>query len=260
MFVVTFVFKMFSFQMESLKVMERFDGDNFHLWKFKMRMMLSKHGLWKFVDGNATLSSEEVARVDYNEKDTKAFALLCEHLTDAQLAHIQYCDNVRSAWEALCGVHQVKAIGNKLFLRRKFFTIKMQKGDYMVVHINMVKALADQLCSIEMNITDEDVYMVLFMSLPPSFDTLVTSLESMSIKNVDLQFIVARLLHKVSKRKECESSKTTTLLNKTHKSNEKLCFYCRKPGHFVKNCLKKKNDEKEKVNQACENHEQMLLH
>ncbi len=38
---------MSSFQMESLKVMEKFDGGNFHLWKFKMRMMLSKHGLWK---------------------------------------------------------------------------------------------------------------------------------------------------------------------------------------------------------------------
>ncbi len=50
-FVVAFVFKMSSFQMESLKVMEKFDGGNFHLWKFKMRMMLSKHGLWKFVDG-----------------------------------------------------------------------------------------------------------------------------------------------------------------------------------------------------------------
>jgi hypothetical protein len=82
--------------MESLKVMEKFDDGNFHLWKFKMRMMLSKHGFWKFVDGSATLPSEEVARADYNEKETKAFAFLCEHLTDAQLTHIEYCDDVRS--------------------------------------------------------------------------------------------------------------------------------------------------------------------
>jgi hypothetical protein len=198
------------------------------------------------------LPSEEVTKVDYNKKETKAFALLCEHLTDAQLAHIQYCDNVRSAWEALYGVHEAKTIGNKLFLRRRFFTIKMQEEDDMLVHINTVKALADQLRSIEVNITDEDVYMVLLMSLPPSFDNLVTSLESMSTKDVDLQFIVARLFHEVSKRKECESSETTTLMNKTHKSNEKLCFCCKKPGHFMKNCLKKKTDEKEKVNQACD--------
>jgi hypothetical protein len=190
--------------MESLKVMEKFDGGNFHLWKFKMRMMLSKHGLWKFVDGSATLPSEEVARADYNEKETKAFVLLCEHLMDAQFAHIQYCDNVRNAWEALCGVHEAKTIGNKLFLRRRFFTIKMQEGDDMLVHINTVKALADQLRSIEVNITDEDIYMVVLMSLLPSF---ITSLESMSTKDVDLQFIVARLLHEGPKERSVRVSK-----------------------------------------------------
>jgi hypothetical protein len=42
------------------------------------------------------------------------------------------------------------------------------------------------------------------------------------------------------------------LLNKTYKANEKLCFYCKKLGHFVRNCLKKKSDEKEKANQACD--------
>ncbi len=129
----------------------------------------------------------------------------------------------------------------------------------MLVHINTVKALADQLCSIKMNIMDEDVYMVLLMSLPPSFDNLVTSLELMSNKDVDLQFIIARLLHEMSKRKECESFDTIALVNKTHKSNEKLCFYCKKPRHFVKNYLKKKNDEKEKANQAREDHKQMFV-
>jgi hypothetical protein len=82
-FVVAFVFKMSSFHMESLKVMEKFDGGNFHLWKFKMRMMFFKHGFWKFVDWSATLPREKVAKVDYNEKKMKTFALLCEHLTNA---------------------------------------------------------------------------------------------------------------------------------------------------------------------------------
>ncbi len=108
----------------------------------------------------------------------------------------------------------------------------------------MVKALIEQLRSIEMKIEDEHVYMVLLMSLLPSFDNLVTSLESMSTKDVDLQIIITRLLHEVSKRKENESIKNITLFNKTHKANEKLCFYYKKPKHFVRNYLKKKNDEK----------------
>jgi hypothetical protein len=50
-------------------------------------------------------------------------------------------------------------------------------------------------------------------------------------------------------------------MNKTQKSNEKLCLYSKKLGHFVRNCFKKKNDEKErkKTNQACEDHEQTLV-
>jgi hypothetical protein len=71
----------------------------------------------------------------------------------------------------------------------------------MLVHINTMKALVDQLRSIKVNITDEVVYMVFLMSLLPSFDNLVTSFESMSTKDVDLQFIVARLFHEMSKRK-----------------------------------------------------------
>jgi hypothetical protein len=89
----------------------------------------------------------------------KVFALFCEHVTNAQFANIQYCDNVKSVWEALCDVHEAKTIGNKLFLRKRFFTIKMQERDHMLVHINTVKALADQLRSIEVNMADEDVYM-----------------------------------------------------------------------------------------------------
>jgi len=45
----------------------------------------------------------------------------------------------------------------------------------------MVKVLINQLRSIEVKIEDEDMYMVLLMSFPPSFDNLVKNLESMSI-------------------------------------------------------------------------------
>ncbi len=65
----------------------------------------------------------------------------------------------------------------------------------------------DQFHSIEMKIENKNVYMVFFMSPPSTFDNLVMSLESMSTKDVELQFIVARLFHEVSKRKESESTK-----------------------------------------------------
>jgi hypothetical protein len=67
---------------------------------------------------------------------------------------------------------------------RQLVTSCSFEGDDMLMHINTMKAFADQLRFIEVNITNEDVYMVFPMSLPPSFDNLVTSLESMSTKDV----------------------------------------------------------------------------
>jgi hypothetical protein len=69
--------------MESLKVMEKFDGGNFQLWELKMRMMFSKHGLWKFIDGSVTIPNDGDQIMHYNKKVTTTFALLCEHLINA---------------------------------------------------------------------------------------------------------------------------------------------------------------------------------
>jgi hypothetical protein len=41
------------------------------------------------------------------------------------------------------------------------------------------------------------------------------------------------LLHEV-KRNENENMENATLLNKTHKANEKVCFYCKQLRHFVR--------------------------
>ncbi len=55
-------------------------------------------------------------------------------------------------------MHEAETIENKLFIRKKFFTIKMQEGEDLPVHVNMVKALVDKLHSIEVKIEDEDTY------------------------------------------------------------------------------------------------------
>jgi hypothetical protein len=123
-------------------------------------------GFGSSLKGSTTTLNDEDEMTNYNEKATKAFALLCEPLMDAQLAHIQYCENVKSIWETLCDAHKVETIKNKLFFRRRLFTMKMQKGENLFTHINMVKALTNQLHSIEVKIEDQDVYMVFLMSLP----------------------------------------------------------------------------------------------
>ena len=101
-------------------------------------------------------------------------------------------------------MHETKSLSNILFLRRKFFTCKMQEGDDMLDHINKVKTLADQLLCLEVPVKDEDVVMTLLESLPTSYEYLITALETRPMKELTLEFVTARLMHEVSKRKEKE--------------------------------------------------------
>lgn len=43
---------MASFEDEGLKVVEKFEGGNFYLWKFKIVMVLDNKDLWEIVEGN----------------------------------------------------------------------------------------------------------------------------------------------------------------------------------------------------------------
>ena len=42
---------------------------------------------------------------------------------------IKGCTGPVEAWETLCNIHKTKSLSNILFLRRKFFTIKIEEGN-----------------------------------------------------------------------------------------------------------------------------------
>jgi hypothetical protein len=40
------------FEGESTKVIDKFNGENFNLWKFTMEMVLASMDLWEIIDGS----------------------------------------------------------------------------------------------------------------------------------------------------------------------------------------------------------------
>jgi hypothetical protein len=47
---VGFECKMASFEGESARVIDKFNGENFNLWKFKMEMVLASMDLWEIIE------------------------------------------------------------------------------------------------------------------------------------------------------------------------------------------------------------------
>ena len=68
----------------------------------------------------------------------------------------------------------------------------MQEDDDLLDHINKVKALAEKHICLEVLVENEDVVMVLIKSLPPSYEYLITTLETMPAKELTMQDVTTR--------------------------------------------------------------------
>ena len=60
----------------------------------------------------------------------------------------------------------------------------MQKCDNILDHINKNKALADQLACLEVSVIAKDIVITLLESLLASYEYLLTTLETMLMKNL----------------------------------------------------------------------------
>jgi hypothetical protein len=167
----------------------KFDGTNYHLWKFKIQMVLEEKDLWDALveDRPATVEGA----LDWDRKDRKAKAVICLALTDAQLMNVRSAATSLEVWTKLEALYEGKGLANRLFLRRRFFTISMEEGETMLGYLNRVKELAGQLEAIDAGLEDEDIVMTLLCGLPDSYNSLITSLESRNTDELTLEYVTA---------------------------------------------------------------------
>ena len=77
----------------SLLRIEKFKGENFHLWKFKMQMVLEEKDLWNIVKGDEVEPAEEgtteTQSRQFQKRERKALATICLSLGDEQLSLVR---------------------------------------------------------------------------------------------------------------------------------------------------------------------------
>lgn len=256
---------MASFEGDSLRMVEKFKGDNFHHWKAKMELLLASLDLWEIVCEEEEAPGVEASIKEHKEfkrREKKAFGIIATNLDESNFAHVISCKGAAEAWKTLCNVYESRNLSNVLWSRQKFFTVKMEEGEDLMAHVNKVKALANQLAVIDKPLPEEDVVMTLLSSLPDSYSSLIVALESISRKDLTLDYVTARLAHEVTKRKQKESiGEQSALFTRPSKASTsiqrnlpKTCYICGKPGHFARNCFKAKRGERENANNAFHDH------
>jgi hypothetical protein len=236
---------------DSISSTPKLDEGNFHLWKFKMRMVLEEKDLWGVVDGTepcpATVGenapADSVVRAEkaniWQRKNRRAFAIISLGVSDTLVEHIRDLDTATAAWTALTKLYEDKSFANRYYLQRKLLQTKKDADESMHTYLHRVASSVAQFKAIGGDFSEEQSIMVLLQGLDDSWDHFVTALESGS-SVLTLDFVKTRLLHEEQKRQETETHEASAMALKANSSATTAtgikCYRCGGMGHIKAVC------------------------
>ena len=113
--------------------LEKFNGKNdFNMWKIKMEALLITQSLGDALkpvckkEGKEVSSSKTAKEVA--EVDKKARSIVILSLGDAVIREVAKEKTIASLWTKLEGIYMTKSLANRLYIKRRMFTLKMQEG------------------------------------------------------------------------------------------------------------------------------------
>ena len=119
--------------------LEKFDGTgNFVLWQTRVKDILAQQGILK------GLQETKPAKVDndvWEDMQVQAAATIRLCLADQVMYHVMDEDSPRKIWDKLASRYMSKSATNKLYLKQKFYGLKMQEGSNLVEHMNTFKSV-----------------------------------------------------------------------------------------------------------------------
>src|ERR1700744_773320 len=135
-----------------------------------------------------------------NERKCKSIIVQC--VADSHLEYIQDKETAKEIFEALKAIFERKSIAGQLFLRKKLITMKYAESEDITNHFLHFDKTGRELKTIGATLEEMDIICHLLLSLPTSYDNLVTALETLEPEKLSIDFVKSRLLDEFTKRKQ----------------------------------------------------------
>lgn len=169
-----------------------------------------------------------------------------QSIHDSQLEYVKDKERAKAMFDSLAAVFERKSIAGQLLLRKQLLLMKMSDGESITEHFLKFDKLIRDLKAIGAKMEEMDVVYHLLLTLPKRFDTVVTTIETMSTRDVTLDFVKSRLMDEDSKRNVGSSGKSSESHAMMTKNPDIICYKCEKPGHIKSQCNWRGNKSKKK--------------
>lgn len=188
----------------------KFDGKDWHLWKYSMEVFLLGQDLMSVVESEKPALIEAVAANDeqgiaevrgnaaevgkWIKDDRRAMMFLTQALCKNQLSLVVNCKSAKDIWDRLCSIHEAKNKHSIHMLHTKFYQYRMDPKDDVATHITKVEGLARALKDMGEEPTQTAVMAQILNSLPSSYRGFVSAWDSTPEKDQTMANLTARLL------------------------------------------------------------------
>ena len=78
-------------------------------------------------------------------------------------------------WKNLQSLYTTKSLTNKLLLKQRLFSVRMQSGTPLQEHLEKLNSILLDLRNLDVKVDDEDAALILLVSLPSSYENFVES-------------------------------------------------------------------------------------
>ena len=129
-------------------------------------------GLAKILDGKVPSTSSMEERKELEEKVQRVTLL---SLSDGVLREVANEETTAGLWKKLESLYMKKSLTNRLFLKQRLYTLRLQEGMPLCDHLDDFNRIVLDMKNIDIKVDDEDQALILLCSLLDVFDNFVNS-------------------------------------------------------------------------------------
>lgn len=254
--------------------LEKLSGaENWTIWKWQVRNYLEAKQLDYYIDNN-DIKSVQRAR--------QAKAIISGLLDRKNTLKVLHCQSAYEIWKHLESVYENKTSFELQNLLGQFYNFKITSLSTIHESISQIQGLAARIRNLGVAIDDKIIMSVILNSLPKEkFANFLTSWSMFSKSDDTLDSMLSYLMAEIGKLKASDSEVAFFVNGKNHKkrthgaihqdsnkqdgkaatsNNNKRkwsgdkkrvrgsCNYCKKSGHWVKDCMKLKRKKEAESN------------
>lgn len=240
-----------------------FNGEKYRVWKKRVRALLNELDLLKIIDDPLPSEKDE----NFKKTDRQAKGVIIEYLSDSFIHYAEKDFAAKEIFEDLDKMYERKSLAVQLSIRKQLLQLKLKSESSLVKHFLTFDDLIRSLITSGTTLKETDKVAHLLLTLPSTYDSVITAIETLGDENLTLAFVKKRLLDYEIKLDNESKDTSAKVLNmstenshpnkfkpqplkkhknfksinkkksfKSKKSSNSKCHFCGRIGHFKADC------------------------